>query len=178
MGAALAALGIALAGIGSNLLTYQRLSHERPVAEISFERLAPQRYLARVDLAGAGEPRHFELYGEEWQIDARVLKWHSVGNLLGLDSHYRLERISGRYRSIEQERSATRSVYTLAERQPLSLDLWSWANAHPHWLPWVDAVYGSAAYLPMRDGARYQISLSQSGLIARPLTAATDPRAR
>jgi hypothetical protein len=36
-------------------------------------------------------------------------------------------------------------------------------------LPFVDAVFGNAVYLPMADGARYQVTLGQSGLIARPL---------
>jgi hypothetical protein len=35
----------------------------------------------------------------------------------------------------------------------------------------VDAVYGSATYMPMVHGASYQISLTQSGLIARPTNA-------
>jgi hypothetical protein len=35
-------------------------------------------------------------------------------------------------------------------------------------------VYGSAAYLPMSDGAEYRIWLSQSGLVARPLNAQAD----
>ena len=45
---------------------------------------------------------------------------------------------------------------------------------HPRWLPFVDAVYGSATYMPMADGARYQVSITQSGLIARPLNPAAD----
>ena len=41
-----------------------------------------------------------------------------------------------------------------------------------------DAVYGSAAYLPMSDGAEYRIWLSQSGLVARPLNAEADGAVR
>jgi hypothetical protein len=36
----------------------------------------------------------------------------------------------------------------------------------------VDAVYGSATFLPMADKAAYAISASQTGLIARPLNEA------
>jgi hypothetical protein len=36
----------------------------------------------------------------------------------------------------------------------------------------VDALYGSATYLPMVDGALYEIKVSQSGLLARPLNQA------
>ena len=36
-------------------------------------------------------------------------------------------------------------------------------------MPWVDALYGSVAYVPMSDGASYQVVVSQNGLVARPL---------
>jgi hypothetical protein len=44
----------------------------------------------------------------------------------------------------------------------------------PQWLSWIDADYGSAAYLPLLDDARYSASLSPlGGLVARPADAAT-----
>src|SRR5262249_623956 len=44
----------------------------------------------------------------------------------------------------------------------------------PRWLPWIDADYGSAAYLPLVDGGKYTATLSAAGgLIARPADAAT-----
>ena len=109
----------------------------------------------------------FLLNGDDWQLDARLLKWHGWANLLGLDAQYRLERISGRYRDIELERSAPRSVYQLAENP--GLDLWQMATEHRDRLRFVDAVYGTATYLPMADGARFQVSVGQSGILARPL---------
>ena len=33
----------------------------------------------------------------------------------------------------------------------------------------LDAAYGSAVYLPMSDAARYQVSISRTGLVARPM---------
>jgi hypothetical protein len=34
--------------------------------------------------------------------------------------------------------------------------------------PGIDAYYGSATYVPMADGARFEVSLSRDALIARP----------
>ena len=36
-------------------------------------------------------------------------------------------------------------------------------------LPVLDALYGSATFVPMSDGALFEVSLANSGLIARPL---------
>lgn len=156
--------------VSLNLRTYARLTHEQPVAEIVFESRGPQRYRATLTKIPSGEMQVFVLAGDEWQLDARVLKWHGWANLVGLNAQYRLERVSGRYLDIEQERHAERTVYALSDNP--GVDLWQLATRKPTWLPFVDAVYGSATYLPMADGARYRITLSQSGLIARPINAA------
>jgi hypothetical protein len=164
-GLVLLATALLLFGIASNLHTYSRLTHEQPVALLAFEKLGEQRYRATL-IRPSGQVWKLGLYGDEWQIDARILKWKGWAQLLGFDAHYRLERISGRYRDIDQERKAPRSVHPLGDEQ--GIDLWEFAQARPHWLPFVDAIYGSAAYLPMADGAHYEVRLAQSGLVARP----------
>lgn len=161
----LLAIAMALAAVGFNLHTYQRLTHERDVAEISFRQLAPQRFQVRIHYPDMERYQELQLSGDAWQIDARVLKWRGPALLAGLDSGYRLERISGRYENIEAERNQTRSVHALSENP--GVDLWSLTRRFERWLPWLDADYGSATYLPMRDEARYRISMTQSGLIAR-----------
>jgi len=162
--------GIAVAAafvvVALNLRTFARLTFEQPVATVEFEEQGPQRYLAVMTRRPSGVEQTFELAGDEWQVDARVLKWTGLANVLGLDARYRLERLSGRYREIEQEKTAPRSVYALHEEP--AIDLWSFAEAHPSWIPFVDGYYGSATYLPMAAGARYEIHMSQSGLVARP----------
>jgi hypothetical protein len=155
--------------IGASLRTYERLSHEQRAAEILLTRLGDRFFRATVTY-----PDHsaqtFDLRGDEWQVDARVIKWQGLATLAGFDTAYRLERLSGRYADIASERSGPRSVYDLhAEAR---LDAWSLARRYKRYLPWVDALYGSAAFLPMADGALYEISVSQTGLLARPLNQA------
>lgn len=162
----LAVAGLAFV-VSLNLHTYNRLTHEQPVAEIVFEARGPQRYRATLAQVPSGEMQMFVLAGDDWQLDARVLKWKGWANLLGLDAQYRLERVSGRYRAIEQERKDERTVYALSENP--GVDVWTLSIDNPRWLPFVDAIYGSATYLPMADGARYEVAITQSGLIARPM---------
>lgn len=149
-----------------NLATYHRLTHEQEVVSIEFEQLGPQRFVARLSYPHDETSYEYGLQGDEWQLDGRIIKWKGVINLLGLNTHYRLERISGRYRDVSAERSQPRTVHALSEHP--GLDVWKLARKHSRWLPWVDAYFGSAAYLPMQGGARYRVSVSQTGLIARP----------
>ena len=175
MGVVLLAIAAVSFLVSLNLHTYGRLTHEQAIAEIVFEARGPQHYRATLAQIPSGAMQIFVLAGDEWQLDARVLKWKGWANLLGLDAQYRLERVSGRYRDIEQERSAERTVYALSENP--GLDLWTLSVDYPRWLPFVDAVYGSATYLPMAEGARYEVSITQSGLIARPLNDAAETAA-
>ena len=165
--AAIFALAAACAGLfGFDLLTYQRLTHEQDAAQLKFSRIADRHFNARLQYP-SGNAQSFELRGDEWQIDARVLKWRPLANLFGFDTVYRLERIGGRYRDIESERNASRSVYALNE--PAFLDVWQLARQYKDHLRWIDAMYGSATFLPMADDAHYQVSVAQSGVLARPL---------
>jgi len=156
---------VAAAFVVLNLATYARLTHEQPAAHVTLRQLGERRFVASVQ-APKEPARHFELAGDEWQIDARVLKWRGVATLIGFDTAYRLERLSGRYADVTAERSAPRTVYSLAPQA--GLDLWSLVRRHHRYLPLADALYGSAAYVPMAEGAEYDVSVSASGLVVRP----------
>jgi hypothetical protein len=165
----LIALSLCAVLIVMNLRTYQRLTAEQSAGELQFSRVSDRQFNAVLTYP-TGERVNFALSGDEWQADARVLKWQAFANMLGFDTAYRLDRIGGRYSRIEDERTQPRTVYSL--NPPERIDLWTWVHQHRAWMPWVDALYGSATYLPMADGALYEIKVSQSGLIARPLNQA------
>jgi len=169
-GTTLVALAALAGAVGLNLHTYQRLTHEQTVAEVSFHRLGLRHFEATLHYPGRDAAAHYDLRGDEWQVDARVLKWRGYANVLGLDTRYRLERLSGRYQDVSDERTQPHSVYPLGRRQ--GVDLWSLARRYRRWVPWVDAVYGSGTFLPMADGARFEVVVTQSGLGARPENAA------
>ncbi len=165
------AVGLGAIGVATHLYSYEQLTAEQPVAELSFVRTGTDQYEVRLDRPDGGSTV-LPLAGDEWQLDARVLKWHGLARLLGFAPRYRLERLSGRWRDLERERNGPRTVHDLAGAS--GIDLWALARSHGDWLPWVDALYGSATYLPMADGARYAVSLGAGGLVARPLDGAAE----
>lgn len=165
-GLALALGALLVLSVALNIHTYQRLTFEEPLLTLTFSQQGPKHFRVSVDFLNTARVDTYELHGDDWQLDARVLRWEAPLQILGKDPVYRLERLGGRYQSIEEEREKTRSVHSLT--RPAGLDIWTLARDYQHWLPWLDAYYGSATYLPMRDGARYTVSMSQYGLIARP----------
>lgn len=167
--AVVAALGMGGAMLAASLHTYARLTQEQEAARAVFRELAPKRY--ELILVLKTEPaRRFEIRGDEWQIDARVLKWKGMASLAGLDTLYRFERLAGRYADTAQEKSAPRSVHALSAEA--GFDLWAALKQYHRWLPLADTLYGSAAYAPMADGAQYAVTVSTTGLLIRPLNEA------
>ena len=171
-------LALALFGslLASALLGYRRLTTETTLVELQARQLAPQRYAVRIEFPD-GSHRGIELAGDQWQLDARVVKWEPRAVVLGAPPLYRLDRISGRYADVAEERTSERSVVSLDNDNPL--DLLDLKRRFPQWLPWVDADYGSGAYLPLVDGGEYRVSLSPAGgLVARPANAQTEQKVR
>jgi hypothetical protein len=151
--------------VAANLFTYKRLTHEQEAARVTTRQLEERLYTVSVQTPEA-PPKHYNLRGDEWQIDARVLKWRALGNLLGFDTVYRLDRLSGRYGDIQSERSAQRTVHTVS-KEP-GLDFWMLIRRYQRYLPLADALYGSATYVPMAEGAEYVVTVSTTGLVVRP----------
>lgn len=159
------------AGLGLAIRSYRLLTAEVPVITLSARQLEAQHFAVRIDLPD-GTHRSADLHGDEWQLDARVIKWSARAVALGAQPLYQLDRLESRYRDAVQAQRTPPSIVPLADENPF--DLWQLKQQFPRWLPWVDADYGSAAYLPLVDGGNYRASLSPvGGLIARPADPAT-----
>ncbi len=171
-GVSLCLASLLFLSIATNLYSYSRLTYEQPVAKLRFRQLEDQQFQVEISYQNENKVDSYVIKGDEWQIDARVIKWHGWAQLLGLNAQYRLERISGRYSNIEEERGNERSVYALGDKD--QIDYWKFLNKYKKHLPWVDTYYGSATYFPMSDNADYSVSLTQSGLIARSLNTESD----
>jgi len=153
---------------------YQAFTREVTAATVDVSRLGPSSYEAKVAFPD-GTTRSFHLRGDELYVDAHILKWKPLGTFLGLHTGYRLDRIEGRYRSIEDERSQPHTVYVL---QPGGrLDLFDLARRYPALTPLVDARYGSGTFVPMNGGGRFLIRVSTTGLLVRRSGGASAPAA-
>jgi len=159
-------LALLLAGAGWSLSGYRLLGEEAPVVTVDARILSPQRWALTLTWPD-GQRREVALAGDAWRIEALVVKWKLPAVLAGVPPLYRLDRLSGRYDDPAEEMSEMRTVTDF--RQAGDCDLVTLARAHPDWLPMVDTVYGSGAYLPLVDGGHYAVSLMRTGaLVARP----------
>ena len=147
------------------LYTYSVLTDEALVAELRFTQIGPQHYEAQLATDNGCTQRSFELYGDQWRLDASFLKWHAWATLLGLDAYYRLSRIEGRYVNVVEQNQRPNVAYALADEQAFNIvDL---AAGMGRWNIFVDATYGSSTFQNVDTDAVHQVFRTQTGLITR-----------
>ena len=154
-------IAIVAGGLGYELSAYGHPDEDLLIGRVEFAEINVQEYVAMLHLEHA--TRHYELKGDQWQIDARVLSWRGM---FVPAASFRFNRISGRYINIEDETSQPRSAYDIRQIQSY-VDVWKIIRSNDFLNDWVSADQGSSVYMPMADKALYSISLGQHGLIAR-----------
>jgi hypothetical protein len=156
--------GAVLAVIAIGTQGMQALFDEQSAARIKIVPTGVQRYDATVTFAD-GRVETYDLAGDEIYIDGHIVKWTPLANMLGLQTLYRLERISGRYRSIEQENTARRTIYSIGK--PVVVDLVALGKRLPL-ANFYDAEYGSASFVPVAEPGELDLMVSTTGLLLRP----------
>lgn len=146
---------------------YRALTHEELAATVEVQPTGPRRFEAVVTLPD-GRQEKFDLAGDQLYVDAHILKWKSVANLLGLHTVYELDRIGGRYTDIASELDEEKTVHSLNRQKPL--DMFDVARRFPVLEALVDAEYGSGTFKQANRPATWDVFVSTTGLLIRPST--------
>jgi hypothetical protein len=160
-------LGSLAATITIGIQGYQALTHEQIAAQVSVRPAGHQRFEAAFRFPD-GRKAEFQLAGDEIYIDAHILKWQPLINILGLHTVYELDRVAGRYHAVADERSALRTVHSLSEDKPV--DLFGLRRRYAFLAPLFDAEYGSATFVPVTQPMELELRVSATGLLIRERT--------
>lgn len=145
-----------------SFISYHNLTNETSIAELKLTKIGDRIYEVKYNLSG-GKDKVGSLVGDDWEIEGNILKPRYVFEALGLSPRYRLDRICSRY---ESEFEVTKKPQNC-----IFIDSGDLFYTIKHFASWIisDTSYGSATYLPLVDGASYQVLLTPTGLMARPL---------
>ena len=176
----LGAAGVAVFA-GLNLQTYKRLTHEQLAATVYFIQVENEanKYVANITYPGDESlSKTYTLTGDEFEIGAQVIKFKPLANILGYDTVYRLEYLSGRFRErfvYDKVTTAEVTGVKLSDDPGLDVAAFVKQNGTRFGLEAVgisggqeDARYGSAVYVPMSHDLKYEIMVTQDAVIARP----------
>lgn len=161
--AAVAALCVTLTAA---TLGYRGFTREDLAARVHVTPVGPQSFDARFVYPDGREARH-RVAGDQLYVDAHILKWKPFATVLGLHTAYELDRVTGRYASLDDERARPRTVFSIAS--PKRLDLFHLRRKHAPLRFLVDAEYGSATFIEVRKPAVFEIRVSTSGLLVREI---------
>jgi len=165
LGLVLLALGALSASISIGMQGYRALTREELAARVEVRPLGDRRFGATFHIPGRAESSYYELAGDALYVDAHILKWRPVVNVLGLHTAYELDRVSGRYDDLELERSASRTVHSLAPER--RVDLFALRTRYAFLAPLLDAEYGSGAFVRVAEPANFDVLVSTTGLLVR-----------
>lgn len=167
MGLLLLSLGALAGTVGIGMQGYRALTREDLAARIVVQPIGPQLFSATVHIPGRLETSHYELAGDALYVDAHILKWHPMANVVGLHTAYELDRIAGRYDDLERERTAPRTVHSLAPNRWVNLFALRMRSAALALA--LDVEYGSGTFVRVTKPAEFEVRVSTTGLLVRPI---------
>jgi hypothetical protein len=162
------AVGALLGAVAVGVQGYRALTHEDIAAIVETEPVAPHRFRARFHFPD-GRVAVYTLAGDELYVDAHILKWKPIANVLGLHTVYELDRVAGRYRQLVDEQKLPRTVYGMAVERPV--DLFDLRRRYVALAPLLDAEYGSGTFIAVERPERLEVRVSTSGLLIRRIGA-------
>jgi len=157
-------LSLLFGTISISIQGYNALTREELAATVEIFPVSKQIFMARITFPDSSE-KQYKLEGDEFYIDAHILKWKSLANLFGLHTYYELDRIAGRYIDIEDETNKNRTVYSVAEDK--LIDAFDLRLKYPFLSFLVDAEYGSASFITTNAHKNLKIMVSTTGLLIR-----------
>ncbi len=130
------------------------------VATLEFRHNAPQQHEARV--TSKAVTQQLLVHGELWELDVQVLRWRGLPRMLGLEDGYRLNNLSGRYLTLEQQREMGSTLAGPLHSTPPWRDAWRVLDKLN--LGWLYTDAFAIRFMPIADGARYAVEIGATGL--------------
>jgi hypothetical protein len=166
VGALFLSLSALAATLSASTQGYRALTSEELAVTVTAVPTGPHAFQAYLEFPD-GSDTTLAVRGDQVLVDARILKWRYVANLIGLHTQYELDRLTGRYADVDDERTLERTVHALGADKPV--DLYELLQRYSLLRLLVDAEYGSATYVDVTRPARFEVRVSTTGLLVREI---------
>ena len=143
---------------------YSALTMEQEAATVELRSIGKQVFVAKFTFPDESTSE-FMLKGDEFYVDAHIIKWRPIVNFLGLHTAYELDRVAGRYYNVNDETTKERTAYSLSQTK--YINIFDIRNKFEILAPILDAEYGSATFIDVRKNNKIRIMVSTSGLLIR-----------
>ena len=159
-------LGILLGAVVILLHVFQAFAGEALVARVTTHRLGPQEFELTYTPAdpSAASFGPIQLRGDQWAVSGGIVKWHPWLTALGLKSYHRPMRLSGQFSRLDQQRAHAPTVFSIEPSADRTWEALYWADPY---LPFVETVYGSSAYVYVEPDVVQELYVSATGYLIK-----------
>ena len=167
LGIILVMLTIVLGLSAKDIASYKAAENAQTIATLSFRNKEANTYQVEIQET-SGVFYTNEIEGQQWQLNARMFKWVPLVGAMGFRQGYRLEDIRGRFIELQIDK-------VMPKREPEQLnrsgtiDVWKILNDSPDSLSSVSAYISTPGFIPVADGAIFDVVLSGQNLTVNPL---------
>ena len=159
-------LGLLLGTLLVVLHAFHVFAGETLVARVTTRPLSAQEFELTYLPAGMGEAAaaHVRLRGDQWSISGGIVKWHPWLTALGVKSYHKPTRLSGQFSSLQQQRTHVPTVWPLESSADRVWEALYWAAPY---LPFIEAVYGTSAYVYVEPSVVQEVYVTPSGYLIK-----------
>ncbi|MBI4598102.1 MAG: hypothetical protein HY737_06880 [Candidatus Omnitrophica bacterium] len=151
------------AALFAALHALQAFSSETLVGTVTTQPLSAEAFdLTYVPAASPLQRHTARLHGDQWVISGGIVKWHPWLTALGVPSYHRPRLISGQFSDPATQRARFPTVYELTPNADWVWELLYWIKPL---LPFIEAVYGSSAYVYVEPGITQSVYVTPSGYL-------------
>ncbi|MCX5657213.1 MAG: hypothetical protein NTZ48_03165 [Candidatus Omnitrophica bacterium] len=145
------------------LRMYEAFDREKLIAEVTFQDInSDNMELVLKSTQRDNRAQKFILRGEQWMIGGEILRWKKPLYFWGLNSLYKLTRISGRYLDTSKEQFASHQEINGGTDK-----LWLFLYRNQSIFPFIDAVYGNAVYAFPKEKTVFKVYVNKNGYSIR-----------
>jgi hypothetical protein len=159
--------------IAADLGSYEHRRDDRPVADLYFEQVGERHYRATLTRLPGGRMQVFELEGDAWRLDVRLLDFAGWARAIGLPASYRLDRLVAIERGDADSGGAETTGFALGGHD--GLDLWEQSRQTDRWRKLIEAGYAQSSVLPMTSKARFELLIAEGRIDAHAANFAAEP---
>lgn len=149
----------------SPFYVYEVFNQETPIARLEFQVRGETQYLVRLSQGDFCRQEEFLIRGDQFQLDAGFVKWKGLAVILGFEPRYRLDRLSGRYEDVRQQKSQPIEAFDLAPDMLFDFFDEEGNSSDDNWL--VDTSFGASVYQRIDPTLRYTVFATEDSLILR-----------
>lgn len=158
-------LGVLLVMLLVVMRAFESFSGETLVARVTMRQRSPNEFELTYAPSDVTSPViTVPLLGDQWSVSGGIIKWHPWLTALGLPSYHRPTRLAGQFSSLQKQRAQSPSVHAIAADRD-----WLWERLY--WiapsLPFIEAAYGSSAYVFMEPHATFELYVTPSGYLIK-----------